>query len=225
MSWEAWGDDDAREPPPGWWTDVTVDIVQDCIKDLVAEPVYEGGKMENGISVRFLARLTVLRGEAGLLDISDPLFKEAEAMFAEQPLSPYTELNTREQEGERRGVRLAASPGPITGQESPGEGSKPIQTGVTAGETATQQHERIRANMLAAEAWPDGTTHDEKRLRGLLARRVGVTYGDDGELQSGEPRPAIDFKRDSVDEIERKLYERALAAMTKQGLGVWSGQP
>lgn len=76
-------------------------------------------------------------------------------------------------------------------------------------------HETIRKNMLAAEAWPEGTTADEKRLRGLLARRVGLTYGDDGELESSEPRPAIDFKRDSVDEIERKLYERQIAAMAK----------
>lgn len=78
-------------------------------------------------------------------------------------------------------------------------------------------HEQIRANMIAAEAWPEGTTADEKRLRRLLAVAHGLTYGDDGELQSSEPRPAIDFKRDSVDEIERKLYERAITAMTKQG--------
>lgn len=76
-------------------------------------------------------------------------------------------------------------------------------------------HDTIRKNMLAMEAWPDGVTADEKRLRGLLARRVGLTYGDDGELQSGEPAPAIDFKRDSVDDIERKLYERQVAAMAK----------
>lgn len=114
-------------------------------------------------------------------------------------------------EGERRECGLPLALPARTNEEVLQE------TGVTAGETATQQHERIRANMLAAEAWPDGTTHDEKRLRGLLARRVGLTYGDDGELQSSEPRPAIDFKRDSVDEIERKLYERAIAAMTKQG--------
>lgn len=62
-----------REPP---------DVVS-CIKDLVAEPVYEGGAMANGISVRFLARLTILQGEAGLIPTDGPLYKESEAMFRE----------------------------------------------------------------------------------------------------------------------------------------------
>lgn len=69
-------------------------------------------------------------------------------------------------------------------------------------------HEIIRANMLAAEAWPEGTTANEKRLRILLARQVGITYGDDGELQNAAAVPWIDFKRDSPEDIEAKLLER-----------------
>lgn len=84
MSYEAWGDDDARELPEGCWYPDQVDIVLECIKELVAEPVYEGGKKENGISTRFLARLTVLQANAGLLEASHPLVREAEAMFASE---------------------------------------------------------------------------------------------------------------------------------------------
>lgn len=83
MSLEAWGDDDAQELPDGCWGPVTVECVVKCIKDLIAEPVYEGGKKDNGISTRFLARLTLLQREAGLLPADHPLVREAEAMFPE----------------------------------------------------------------------------------------------------------------------------------------------
>lgn len=73
----------------------------------------------------------------------------------------------------------------------------------------------IAARMREAEAWPDGVTADEKRLRRLLAVAHGLTYGDDGELQSSEPKPAIDFKRDSVDEIERKIMQRNWARLSE----------
>lgn len=82
MSREAWGDDgDERELPDGCWGPVEVEVVTQCIKELCAEPVYEGGVMANGISVRFLARLTILQGEAGLIPTDGPLYKEAEEMF------------------------------------------------------------------------------------------------------------------------------------------------
>lgn len=84
MSLEAWGDDgDIQELPKGCWSEGTVSTVLDCIKDLIAEPVYEDGNVEKGISVRFLARLTILQGEAGLIPTSGALYKEAEAMFRE----------------------------------------------------------------------------------------------------------------------------------------------
>lgn len=74
--------------------------------------------------------------------------------------------------------------------------------------TEAERHEIIRARMLAAEAWPEGTTASEKRLRILLARQVGITYGDDGELQNTAAQPWIDFKRDTPEDIEAKLLER-----------------
>lgn len=83
MSLEAWGDDDAQELPDGCWGPVTVECVVGCIKDLRAEPVYEGGKKENGISARFLARITLLEAEAGLRAASDPFVKDAERVVAD----------------------------------------------------------------------------------------------------------------------------------------------
>ena len=77
-------------------------------------------------------------------------------------------------------------------------------------------NEIIRANMLAAEAWPEGTTANEKRLRILLARAHGITYGDDGELQNSAAVPWIDFKRDSPEDIEAKLLERLFRRMALQ---------
>ena len=87
MSLEAWGDEgDAQELPDGCWSECEVSVVQDCIKALVAEALYEDGQMAKGVSVRFLARLTILQGEAGLIPTDGPLYREAEAMFAaEQP--------------------------------------------------------------------------------------------------------------------------------------------
>jgi hypothetical protein len=91
MSYEAWGEPDEPNGPEGCWHSDTVEIVQRCIKELLAEPVYEDGQMAKGISTRFLARLTILRANADLLDTQDPaqvrLLREAEAMFAE-PLHP-----------------------------------------------------------------------------------------------------------------------------------------
>lgn len=83
MSYEAWGDDDAQEVPDGCWGSATVECVVGCIKDLRKEPVYERGRKENGISTRFLARVTLLEAEAGIRDPGDPFVKEAEAMLAD----------------------------------------------------------------------------------------------------------------------------------------------
>ncbi len=83
MSYDAWGDDDGhgRELPDGCWDEVTVSAVQEAIRDLTQETVYEDGDMSKGIGVRFLARLTVLRAEANLLSPNDPLYREAVEML------------------------------------------------------------------------------------------------------------------------------------------------
>jgi hypothetical protein len=83
MSWGAWGDDDPKDVPEGWWTDVTVQVVQECIRDLLAEPIYEDRQMAKGISVRFLARLSILQGEAGLMSTKDPMYIDAERILCE----------------------------------------------------------------------------------------------------------------------------------------------
>lgn len=69
-------------------------------------------------------------------------------------------------------------------------------------EEYVRQHPEERQNSLPNE---------NAILRRLLAIRVGGTalYTDDGELQDSSVMPAIDFKRDSAIEIERKLIERA----------------
>ena len=79
--------------------------------------------------------------------------------------------------------------------------------------------EQIAANMRAMEAWPEGTTPTEKRLRRLLAQAIGITYGDDGEIQNAAERPWIDFKRDSPEVIEAKLMDRWLARQRKNPVG------
>lgn len=83
MSFEVWGDEpwDGPELPEGWWNDDTVKDVQDAINALCAETVYEDGKKDNGVSERFLARLTILRATAMLVNYDDPLVRDAERVL------------------------------------------------------------------------------------------------------------------------------------------------
>lgn len=60
-------------------------LAERAAAELSAENVYEDGRKENGISVRFLARLTLLRAATGLMDADHPLVTEARAMFGEKP--------------------------------------------------------------------------------------------------------------------------------------------
>lgn len=85
MSREAWGDEgDVQELPDGCWSECEVSVVLDCIKALVAETLYEDGQTAKGVSTRFLARLTILQGEAGLIPTDGPLYLEAEALLRER---------------------------------------------------------------------------------------------------------------------------------------------
>lgn len=61
----------------------------------------------------------------------------------------------------------------------------------------------------------------EAGLRRLLAFAYAGAglYGDDGELQDGRHHPCIDFRRDSVSEIERKMGLRARAALGQPAAG------
>jgi hypothetical protein len=79
---------------------------------------------------------------------------------------------------------------------------------------------RAVEKLVAAQAAHAGASDEQPRaeqvLRRLLAYRCAgsLLYADDGELQDSTARPWIDFKRDSVDNIETKLGERACAAMS-----------
>jgi hypothetical protein len=61
----------------------------------------------------------------------------------------------------------------------------------------------------------DQTTADllreNQQLRTMcaVAHAGSALYKDDGELQDSRAIPFIDWRRDSVDEIRRKLGERA----------------
>lgn len=71
------------------------------------------------------------------------------------------------------------------------------------------------------DAAPTGIPRDDARLRVMLACSYAgaALYHDDGELQDNREHPLIDFKRDSVDEIEEKMCQRAyrsLAALQEQ---------
>jgi len=59
----------------------------------------------------------------------------------------------------------------------------------------------------------------EQLLRKMLAINytgAAALYTDDGELQDGRAWPAIDFKRDSAEEIERKMRIRAVPDCVKE---------
>lgn len=85
MSLEVWGDESCYGPelPEGWWTEDEVQAAQEAMKELLAEPVYEGGKKENGISERFIARMTLLREAVKLARSDDPMVVDARRVIGE----------------------------------------------------------------------------------------------------------------------------------------------
>jgi hypothetical protein len=89
VSWEAWGDGDdgfdSRQLfDAGWWGPDDVADVKKRIVDLAQEPLYENGRKEDGVSVRFLMRLTLLKQAAGL-DVPEQLASEARAALEVSP--------------------------------------------------------------------------------------------------------------------------------------------
>jgi len=86
MSWEAWGEqDEGPELPDGWWDEDQVTGVTEAVKALCEETLYEDGKKDSGVSVRFLARMSVLKLRAGLAKADDPVIVEALAIVGEEP--------------------------------------------------------------------------------------------------------------------------------------------
>jgi hypothetical protein len=54
-----------------------IEEIKEAIIALDREPLYEERDMRNGVSVRFLARMTMLKHKAGLLDGDSQLVIEA----------------------------------------------------------------------------------------------------------------------------------------------------
>ena len=72
MSYEVWGEpEDPPELPEGCWDEDQVHRVLEAVKELREETLYQNGRMAEGVSVRFLSRITMLLDACGLM--SDPL--------------------------------------------------------------------------------------------------------------------------------------------------------
>lgn len=73
----------------------------------------------------------------------------------------------------------------------------------------TRRHWRRAVIALAA------SRERERALRVMLAYAYGgaLLYRDDGELQDNRTLPCIDFRRDSVEDIEAKMIERTRRAI------------
>ena len=67
--------------------------LQNAVHNVLAEPIYEEGKRENGISVRFLMRLTMLANEARLKGYGSKskVVKEAVALLGDPGQANTTE--------------------------------------------------------------------------------------------------------------------------------------
>lgn len=71
----------------------------------------------------------------------------------------------------------------------------------------TDASEKCAADL---DSYYDKGREESRRLRILLALSYsgGNLYADDGELQDASKHPFIDWRRDSIDELERKVKER-----------------
>jgi len=74
---------DLYDLPDGCWGSNTVEELQDAIKRLLSEPVYEEKDKNNGISVRFLARINALRYYAELEGLDNPLISDAQEILGD----------------------------------------------------------------------------------------------------------------------------------------------
>jgi len=84
MSYEVWGEpEEGPELPAGWWDEDQVESVRDAVTALCNEMLYEGRNKGNGVAVRFLARMQVLKLRSGLAQPDDPIVVEALAILGE----------------------------------------------------------------------------------------------------------------------------------------------
>lgn len=84
-------------------------------------------------------------------------------------------------------------------------------------EGAADSRESLSADLEKVQTELDEKTTSERTLRRLLAFAYSGSnlYGDDGELQDSR-LPMIDYVRDSVAEIERKITERGNRQLAAQ---------
>ena len=67
----------------GWWPSEQVEELQVQVKALRNEMFYEDGLMKNGVSVKFLARISLLTHAAGL-DVPPDILAEAQRLLPDQ---------------------------------------------------------------------------------------------------------------------------------------------
>lgn len=86
-----------------------------------------------------------------------------------------------------------------------------VESGAICGHCQADEMNQRRRMSLAAPPCCAAVAAENRELRIMLAiAHAGLElYADDGELQDNRCHPWIDFKRDSVAQIEQKLHERA----------------
>ena len=77
---------------------------------------------------------------------------------------------------------------------------------------------KATAQLAACERERARLERENRELRVMLALLHGDAslYHDDGELQDNSAQPFIDWKRNSIDEIQVKLLERTAARLAAE---------
>ena len=135
------------------------------------------------------------------------------AAAARRPAAP--EPATEEVEQLRAKVAVAEAWGLTFGLMKSSDRPDPYWLAdVREGSDIARMQEAV-SDLIVVEAESRRLAGEVERLRTLLAFAYAgpALYRDDGELQDGRAHPTIDFRRDSVDEIERKMGDRASVAL------------
>ncbi len=64
-----------------------IEDIRQAVKDLSATTLYENARKENGISVEFLCRLTLLKHAIGLIASDDPFVLDARRELGQDSIS------------------------------------------------------------------------------------------------------------------------------------------
>jgi hypothetical protein len=87
-------------------------------------------------------------------------------------------------------------------------------------DSAKQNHVAASSSLSSEPNGLSGVEKENRTLRRMLALSYagGMLYGDDGELQDNREFPLIDFKRDTVEQIDAKMTERAMKQLIAAGI-------